>query len=169
MSYAVPQTNPAWQSPSLPPFLQDLLTFRGRMNRARYWNAILSMLCLSIVLGLIAGITQAATQKHVPATVLTLISGAMFLALAVPFYFIAIKRLHDRDKSGHWLWLFYLAPGALNMLGQLAVAQGTLPVGRAIMLAGISISIWGVVEIGFLRGTAGPNRFGPDPLQAQAA
>ena len=23
----------------------------------------------------------------------------------MPFYFIAIKRLHDRNKSGHWLWL----------------------------------------------------------------
>jgi len=39
----------------------------------------------------------------------------------------------------------------------------------SVMLAGICISIWAVVEIGFLRGTAGPNRFGPDPLQAQAA
>jgi uncharacterized membrane protein YhaH (DUF805 family) len=167
MSYAVPQTNPTWQSPSLPPFLQDLLTFRGRMNRARYWNAILSVLGLSIVLGLIAGITHVAIQRDVPGTVLTFISGAMFLALAAPLYFIAIKRLHDRNKSGHWLWMLYLAPGALNMLGQLAVAQGASPVGRAVMLAGICI--WAVVEIGFLRGTAGPNRFGPDPLQAQAA
>jgi uncharacterized membrane protein YhaH (DUF805 family) len=24
--------------------------------------------------------------------------------------------------------------------------------------------IWGLVELGFLRGTLGPNRFGPDPL-----
>src|SRR5215472_1155785 len=36
-SYAI-QTTPAWQAPSLPSFLQDLLTFRGRMNRARYWG-----------------------------------------------------------------------------------------------------------------------------------
>ncbi len=26
------------------------------------------------------------------------------------------------------------------------------------------VSIWLVVELGFLRGTVGPNRFGPDPL-----
>ncbi|MGZ3295479.1 MAG: DUF805 domain-containing protein, partial [Xanthobacteraceae bacterium] len=24
--------------------------------------------------------------------------------------------------------------------------------------------IWGLVEMGFLKGTNGPNRFGPDPL-----
>ena len=47
MAYAV-QTTPAWQAPSLPPFLQDFLTFRGRMNRARYWGAVLSLVCIAI-------------------------------------------------------------------------------------------------------------------------
>ena len=31
------------------------------------------------------------------------------------------------------------------------------------------ISVWLFVEIGFLRGTDGPNRFGPDPLGAMRA
>jgi uncharacterized membrane protein YhaH (DUF805 family) len=45
----------------------------------------------------------------------------------------------------------------------------------SIVVAGIfsiialAISIWLFVEIGFLRGTQGPNRFGPDPLGATRA
>jgi uncharacterized membrane protein YhaH (DUF805 family) len=31
-------------------------------------------------------------------------------------------------------------------------------------LAGFALTIWGFVEIGCLRGTTGPNIYGPDPL-----
>jgi uncharacterized membrane protein YhaH (DUF805 family) len=169
MSYAASQSNAAWQSASLPSFLQDLVTFRGRMNRARYWGAILTVMCLSLVAVMIVAAMRTAVQGPVAWAALATVAGAMFIAMAVPCYFIAIKRLHDRDKSGHWLWLFCLAPAALNLLGKLLVAQGAPLFAIAIMLAGIGISVWGVVEIGFLRGTAGPNRFGPDPLATQGA
>jgi uncharacterized membrane protein YhaH (DUF805 family) len=47
------------------------------------------------------------------------------------------KRWHDRDKSGWWT-LIVLVP----FIG----------------------GIWLLVECGFLPGTPGPNRYGPDPL-----
>jgi len=168
MAYAF-QTKPAWQAPSLPPFLQDLLTFRGRMNRARYWEAALILMGIAIVMGFSAAATLAMIKSGVAAAALVVIMSVALLTLAVPGYFIAIKRLHDRNKSGHWLWLFCLAPGVLNLLGKLAVAQGAAPVGLVIVLASIGISTWAFVEICCLRGTSGPNRFGPDPLQAQAS
>ena len=31
-------------------------------------------------------------------------------------------------------------------------------------LASLAVSIWAIVELGFLRGTTGPNQYGPDPL-----
>jgi uncharacterized membrane protein YhaH (DUF805 family) len=46
------------------------------------------------------------------------------------------KRCHDRDRSG-WFQLIVLIP----ILG----------------------ALWLLVELGFLRGTIGANRFGPDP------
>ena len=168
MAYAV-QTTPTWQPPSLPPFLQDLLTFRGRMNRARYWGAVLSLVCIAIMMGLIAGATHAMIQGGAAAAALAIIMAVALLALAVPGYFIAIKRLHDRNKSGHWLWLFCLAPAVLNLLGKLAVPQGAAAVGIVIIMVSVGISIWGFVEIACLRGTSGPNRFGPDLLQAQTS
>ena len=35
-------------------------------------------------------------------------------------------------------------------------------------LASLAISIWAIVELGCLKGTTGPNMYGPDPLPAEA-
>jgi uncharacterized membrane protein YhaH (DUF805 family) len=61
------------------------------------------------------------------------------LLLAWPAIAISAKRWHDRDKSGAWV-LLALVP----LIGW----------------------IWMLVDNGFRRGTAGSNRFGPDPLAA---
>ena len=50
---------------------------------------------------------------------------------------VSVKRWHDRDKSGWWVLI-----GLIPVIG----------------------TIWVLVENGFLAGTAGANRFGPDPL-----
>ena len=81
----------------------------------------------------------------------------LFAGLAV-----AIKRLHDRDKSAWWLLLFTLVALILQTI---AYYIGAVEVRLILGLACLSIAIWFVVELGFLRGTAGPNRYGPDPLQ----
>ena len=57
------------------------------------------------------------------------------LLIVWPAAAITVKRWHDRDKSGWWL-LINLVP-----------------------IVGV---IWSLVENGFLRGTEGTNRFGPD-------
>ncbi len=59
------------------------------------------------------------------------------LALVYPGINLGIKRFHDRDKSGWWV---------------------------LIILVPIIGPIWYFIEAGCLRGTVGPNRFGPDPL-----
>lgn len=69
------------------------------------------------------------------------------------------KRLHDRDKSGWWLLLFFLGPvilAAVAMLGD--------TIARVCEIAAPVISVWMIVELGCRPGTAGPNRYGPDPL-----
>jgi uncharacterized membrane protein YhaH (DUF805 family) len=73
------------------------------------------------------------------AAVLSLI---VLLVLAVPGLMVCIKRFHDRNKSG-WFVLVNLIP----LIGPL----------------------WVLLELGFLRGTKGSNRFGPDPLSATSA
>jgi uncharacterized membrane protein YhaH (DUF805 family) len=53
-----------------------------------------------------------------------------------PVIAVSVKRWHDRDRSGWWV-LILLIP----VVGWL----------------------WALIDNGFLRGTPGPNRFGPQP------
>jgi len=79
---------------------------------------------------------------------------------------VAAERLHDRNKSAWWLVAFYLVPGVLGQFGKFvwsAGAAGTV-LQSILALAGFALTIWGFVEIGCLRGIAGPNTYGPDPL-----
>ena len=76
---------------------------------------------------------------------------------------ISAKRLHDRNKSAWWLLLFYLVPAILQGIGEQIGTAGII-----LTLAGFGISIWALVEIGFLRGTVGPNQYGPDPLEGRS-
>jgi uncharacterized membrane protein YhaH (DUF805 family) len=57
-----------------------------------------------------------------------------------PSYAIIVKRLHDRDHSG-WFVLTLFIP-----------------------LANLVFCIWILIEVWFMKGTDGPNRFGLDPL-----
>ncbi len=73
---------------------------------------------------------------------------------------LGAKRLHDRDKSAWWLLLFYFVPGILGTTAD-RIGGGT---GIILHIAGFAITVWAFVELGCLRGTVGPNQYGPDPL-----
>jgi uncharacterized membrane protein YhaH (DUF805 family) len=79
---------------------------------------------------------------------------------------VGVKRLHDRDKSGWWILLFWLGP---SILGSWQTAAPDLGGGFILALAAGALGIWAFVELGCLRGTPGPNRYGPDPLGANPA
>jgi uncharacterized membrane protein YhaH (DUF805 family) len=127
--------------------------FNGRIPRSAYW---LGTLALSAYVLLVVGFAIFMGVELGPRSLLL-----MLLALPAVFCGLAlvVKRLHDRDKSGWWVLLFYFAPGALHQIGRHSGDIGIL-----FWIVGSAISIWALVEIGFLRGTPGPNRFGPDPL-----
>jgi uncharacterized membrane protein YhaH (DUF805 family) len=86
----------------------------------------------------------------------------------IPLLWISLalgaKRLHDRDKSAWWLLLFYVLPGALGNIGPYAGGPDIV-----FTVASLAVSLWALVELGFLRGTPGTNRYGPDPLAAQSS
>jgi uncharacterized membrane protein YhaH (DUF805 family) len=72
----------------------------------------------------------------------------------------AVKRLHDRDKSGWWIVPFVIAP---ILLGVLANWLDDSWLADLFILVMIALGLWGFVEILCLGGTSGPNRFGLDP------
>ena len=110
--------------------------FDGRISRQPFWIGTLVLWAASIALSILAGIIVGSAS-----TAMMLIQLVIGLAFLVPSLAVAVKRFHDRDKSGWWVLIIFIP------------------------LIGF---IWYLVELGFLPGTPGPNRFGPDPLGSLA-
>jgi uncharacterized membrane protein YhaH (DUF805 family) len=131
-----------------------LFGFQGRINRAKYW------LATAIYAAIVAALVGAGIFFHFSGLFFAVFA-ILGIALLVSGIAIGIKRLHDRDKSGWWLLFFYLVPAVFDGLDRV------LGPNLLFNLISIAISIWLIIELGFLRGTSGPNRYGPDPLGAQ--
>jgi uncharacterized membrane protein YhaH (DUF805 family) len=143
-----------------------LFSPQGRVNRAKYWLYLVVSIVIMIVFLAVASVVWA-RQLYDPRGGLIFAPGALvafgvvYVVLLVVGIFVGIKRLHDRDKSGWWLLLFYLVPMVLSWISAILSRNG---IGALFALAGLIFSIWALVELGFRRGTTGPNRYGEDPL-----
>lgn len=153
--------------------LHALFGFDGRMNRAPYWGW--SFLVMLLMMVPIIAIAVKVTLDHpnvrpdelqrLTETALRWPLFATFLAATWPLCAIVAKRLHDLDRPT-WLVAPVMLPSLLHsflqiVLGPAAVAQGGLAVlSLAMTLLAFGFAIW----LGFVRGSSGPNRFGPDPL-----
>jgi uncharacterized membrane protein YhaH (DUF805 family) len=143
-----------------------LFSFDGRINRKPFWLATIAIVVIIMILfGLVMVFAGAA---FLTGDVSALGGFALLIVLCyIPLLWISLalgaKRLHDRDKSAWWLLLFYVLPGALGNIGPYA---GGLDI--VFTVASLAVSLWALVELGFLRGTPGTNRYGPDPLAAQS-
>ena len=146
-----------------------LTSFEGRMRRRDYWLGFVAMIVLSIVLSIGLSLVLGAELGGILGTLILLYPAAALLT----------KRMHDREKGANpWLLVFLGIPMLANLMaaggiGFEAVPSldggpgGMLPsnaIGYVVSLAAVVVGLWGLVEFGFLRGTRGPNRFGPDPV-----
>ena len=150
-----------------------LFSFNGRIGRARYWLLWViylvayvagSGVIVLIRIGVIAG--SAMSPDVVLMRVLGLVGLAWVITVFIAEFSIAIRRLHDRNKSAAWLMLFVLVPLILLVLAGADMEPGSKvlsPTGAVLVLIGFGLTIWGFVEIGCLRGTAGTNEYGEDP------
>lgn len=142
---------------------QLLFSFQGRLNRKPYWMTMIATMVIIIVLLLLALVMI--REHRFEFAGLTM---AILVILYIPLIWIGLaigaKRLHDRDKSAWWLVVFYAMPGILSTVGNQMEDVGFV----ILHIISFGISVWAFVELGCLRGTVGPNRYGPDPLNAPA-
>jgi len=103
----------------------NYVTFRGRAIRSEYWYWVLFTVIGTIVAGIIDNLIG-----------ITVIDSLFGLATILPSLAVAVRRLHDLDRTGWWILL------------------GLIP-----LIGWIILIIWYCS-----RGTVGPNRFGSDPL-----
>lgn len=152
----------------------------GRASRSQYWLRFMApYFVIYFVLEIAAGLVDEDSTAH---TVLSAVLGIFVLVALWPSIAILIKRIHDRNKPG-WFCLILYGPVTLFVVllivwlaGAISTAAetGTFsppPLGAlgisVILLAMLSsaIALWFFVEFGCLRGTVGPNRYGPDPVR----
>jgi uncharacterized membrane protein YhaH (DUF805 family) len=128
--------------------------FSGRLGRAKFW--LISLINLVLLVLVIAPVMATGTTT-------TFIVLALGLLVIVPSALSAgVRRLHDRDRIGWWVLAFYGTPTVIAMIGG---QSGNPAVPGLFSLISVALSIWGLIWLGFLRGTSGSNRFGPDPVE----
>ena len=124
--------------------------FKGRASRSEFWWFCLFTLIMNFVVALLGSLLPALGS---------IVSAVQALWLLLPTVSVSTRRLHDRNLSGWWQ--------ALPLAATLpAVAGAVLEANWLLMLAGCAAglaSLWLLIFYA-LKGTAGPNRFGPDPL-----
>jgi uncharacterized membrane protein YhaH (DUF805 family) len=167
-----------------------LFSFKGRINRARFSLSGLVMMGWMLLIGwlgffwlhLVAGghippggmkfhfsldtifdlFDPASWHSLSPGDIMPIAIQAAGVPVLIWIYLAtSIKRLHDRDKSGWWLVPFVLLPSLYQHF------EDRLPDSYLILplaLAAAAFPIWAFVELACLKGTAGTNRFGPNPL-----
>ena len=129
--------------------MMDLFfSFNGRINRAKFWLGNVALIVVYIILMVISGAAMGTVTVSPSGEIqggglgiVGIIVLIVYIAMIWPSLAIGVKRWHDRDKSGWWVLIAFVP-----IIG----------------------GIWYLVECGFLEGTKGPNKFGPDPL-AQTA
>jgi uncharacterized membrane protein YhaH (DUF805 family) len=108
---------------------------RGRISRAAWWKYYGAAAFACVAL---IGLAQASLAWSPPAPELAALAAAGALLLLPPAVAGSSKRWHDQDHSGWW---------------------------QLVMLVPVLGGLWNLFVTGALRGTVGPNRFGPDPLE----
>jgi len=140
-----------------------LFSTSGRIGRARFWLAVLIYLLVAAAAAVAAVIIITEPPSDFAALVLYIGGGLVFFLTFFSAMAVTIKRLHDRSKIGWWNIPFVVLPFLLLGASNGLVSDGTAEVLQ--LIAGL-LALWGLVELGGLRGTRGPNRFGEDPLAA---
>jgi uncharacterized membrane protein YhaH (DUF805 family) len=145
-------------------------SFDGRVSRKTFWLASIAVFVIQVLIAVIAAATAEAMANEAAGD--TAMDIVLFVFL-YPQFVISLKRGHDRNIS---TWVIGAAFILLALFDVLRIAgwlrtnpnQNTFSAANLVSFAFILIvgviSLALLVELGFRRGTTGPNRYGPDPL-----
>lgn len=128
--------------------LRRYARFSGRARPKEYWMFILFLLLCFIAIGIVEGLLGLSTTEHWVRrgpwwfdtgyhTRGGSLTGLFGLAILIPWLAVAVRRLHDTDRSGFWLLIIFFP-----LIGSLVL-----------------------LVFFIMSGTRGPNRFGPDPVE----
>jgi uncharacterized membrane protein YhaH (DUF805 family) len=137
-------------------WLYLLNSFEGRISRKTFWIAMAVLVTAELVAHFVA---QALEGDR--------LSAILDLAFTYPEFAIAAKRAHDRDLP-IWILIIFFGGGAvLDFLTVLELTgsddqPSVLSLVFAVPFTVLLVAL--LIELGFRRGTIGPNQYGPDPV-----
>ena len=130
----------------IPQFQKLLLTFEGRIGRQDFWIDMITVAVVNLVIGGILG------------WISSFLSLLVTLVLYYPVYCVSLKRSNDLDYPQIYVQVLVAVSIAFLFVTQVGFLSWVLlPV---LLIA----SVAALVLLGFVQGTNGPNRYGPDPL-----
>ena len=144
----------------------SLWSWHGRTNRARFIGATYAFF---FIVYLFAPLTlprfwlEAGRLNVFSISAIIVTIACAWLMCVAP----AIRRLHDRNKSGWWLFAYYILPW--TFFPMIADRIGSEAARNMFMVATLPLAIWAFVDMWCLKGTTGDNRFGPDPVAYKSA
>ena len=126
-------------------------TLRGRAPRTEYWHWVLFLVVSSLLLGWLDRVTT-----------IGLLQGLFVLGALAPTIAVTVRRLHDTNRSGWWVFLL-LAPFVAG-LGTLIVLMLGSTLLDVFFAATLLIPLCVLLHFLTRPGTSGDNKFGPGPL-----
>ena len=132
------------------------VTFAGRASRLEFWYFMLFCLLGNTILSLFDGFVLGMSSIQPASSVFGLVT---FL----PSICATTHRLHDGNRRGWWQ-LIWLAPIPVFIAAYVFNARSLMVVGGIAMIACVvMLLVWLIAK-----GSKGDNRFGPNPLAADA-
>lgn len=125
---------------------RSFFSYEGRSGRGEYWGVVCCFAVPSVLLIALAALLLKDNFKTTEGfsafvVILSVIIGLLLLPFTLP---VSVRRLHDLDTSG-WLMALFIVGGWIPILKYIT---GTAQ----------------FILMGCMRGTAGPNKYGPDSL-----
>lgn len=130
-----------------------LTSIDGRISRQPFWIALLILIGIEIVAHFTIG------QRW---------SSIVSLLLAYPNFAVIAKRGHDRNAPTWIPGVFIAGAVLLDVLNLLNLLGPLEEPSTLFYVIGVPLGIMALIlliDFGFRRGTVGPNRYGPDPLE----
>jgi uncharacterized membrane protein YhaH (DUF805 family) len=130
--------------------------FHGRIGRQSFWIGMGVLTVAEIVAHLFAEQWQGDR-----------LSAIVDLAFTYPELAVAMKRAHDRDLPVWLLGIFFGGGALLDLLTVLGLAGSDETPSMLSLAIAVPFTVFGLallIELGFRRGTVGPNQYGPDPV-----
>jgi len=135
------------------------VTFSGRASRSEYWYFFLFCILLGLATAVVDMVIFGVENELSPVNSLT------SLALFLPSLAVAVRRLHDTNRSGWWIGGFWL--GLLGFAVVIGIIASTNPfaddaIGGLFALLSIVFLVYSIALLVFFcrRGNLGQNRFG---------